>query len=389
MVFPAGLGAHSTLMRFFEYSYGGAAGSVRKHIKDIVLPLPRQLSDSLKVNVGGDEQGIIGNASAQAAANAGDLEKIAKQLGGATVKAIAGIGKDIAKGDYASALGLGADAGQFLVRAGLGTVAPDIANGISAGRGTAINPFATLVFKGVDLKAHTLEWIVSPESESESRTLKEIIRHIQNMILPKVDSAFGKSTGITAIDRGILRYPAMVDVYFQGIDMNYYYKFKTSMISQFSVDYAPNGLAINRGGRPSVMRIEMTLQEAYIHTKEDYDLNDIKTEATKEKTIEEKIQNQIFDGVISSFDSVDVNGNGANNGALGNNVSVNDSLSPGETVVNTSDAQSLAKAPTSAGLADEYLIGNNVYTQKQLFSVGITKEMILANPSKFKPLQTA
>jgi hypothetical protein len=62
----------------------------------------------------------------------------------------------------------------------------------------------------------------------------------------------------------------MVDCFFHGIDQNYFYKLKTSMISQFNVDYTPNGIALNRGGRPSAVRITMVMTEAAIHTKADY-----------------------------------------------------------------------------------------------------------------------
>jgi hypothetical protein len=386
MVFPSGLGVHCTLMRFFDYSYGGTSGSKQKAIADIVLPLPRQIQDSFKVNIAGDELGILGDTAAQASSGPENINKIAQQLGGATVKSLVGMGKDLANGDYAGALGLGADAGQFLVRAGLGKIAPDIANGISAGRGTAINPFATLVFKGVDLKVHSLEWLLSPESEEDSRKLKTIIKTMQQMVLPKVDSALGQDSGINAIDRGILRYPAMVDVYFQGIDMNYYFKFKTSMISQFNVDYTPNGLSINKGGRPSAIRVTMTLQEAYIHTSQDYDDESIDIENQAEMNNEASIRRSL--GLIdnpeagyTSPDSVDNSGSGAQKSVLGVG------SAPGGVTVKTPDGQSSASATTSAGLADEVAVGGVTYTINQLVARGVDRATILANPSVYVPSQ--
>jgi hypothetical protein len=389
MVFPAGLGVHCTLMRFFEYSYGGPTGSTQSSVADIVLPLPRQLQDSFKINVVGDELGILGDAAAQFANSPERLSDIAQQAGKATVQAGVDLSKSVTSGDYASAFGMGADTAQFLVRAGLGKIAPDIANGISAGRGTAINPFATLVFKGVDLKSHTLEWLLSPESEEESRTLKDIIRTIQNMVLPKVESALGVRSDINAIDRGILRYPAMVDVYLQGIDMNYYFKFKTSMISQFSVDYTPNGLAINKGGRPSAMRITMTLQEAYIHTAEDYNTAALSTEAIVEITNEDAIRNAneeagIFE-LTSSSDSADGNGNGAPKTVFGAATSSGDILDPTTMVVSASDGQSVAQAVSNELLVDEFTVGLNTYSKNQLLAAGISEATIYANPSTYIP----
>jgi hypothetical protein len=85
-----------------------------------------------------------------------------------------------------------------------------------------------------------------------------------------MQGVLGKSVSKSTLARGLLRYPSMVDCFFHGIDQNYFYKLKTSMISQFNVDYTPNGIALNRGGRPSAIRITMVMTEAAIHTKADY-----------------------------------------------------------------------------------------------------------------------
>ena len=384
--FPAGLGVHCTLMRFFQYSYGGTSGSTESNLANVVLPLPRQIQDSFKINVAGDEIGILGSAAAQGSSSPESINNIAKQLGGDTVKALAGLGKDIYEGNYASALGVGSDAGQFLVRAGLGKVAPDITNGISAGRGTAINPFATLVFKGIDLKVHSLEWLLSPESESESRTLKNIIQTLQRMVLPKVESALGTNTSVTAIDRGIMRYPAMVDIYFQGIDMNYYFKFKTSMISQLNVDYTPNGIAINKGGRPSAIRITMTLNEAYIHTSDDYQESDLSNQAIVEAA-NERLLRESQEGVTPTTGTPDTADN-SGDGTPAASVLGNGETDPNATVP-APNGQSNAVPPSSTKLADEYTVtsGNGAITMSRsaLNAMGITEAIILANPDTYIP----
>ena len=279
--FPNNLGSHATLMRFFQYTYGGSKGSVQQPLAEVLLPLPKQINDSFKINVGGDELGLLGIGAADIAASLGGQEDKMKEtfsnLGKASAQGLsAGLSAagSAINGDTEAAqeaMSKAADAAGFITRAGLASISPDIANGIGVGRGTAVNPFATLVFKGVDLKVHSLEWLLSPESESEQRELKKIIRTLQRMVLPKTQNPVGDQSefGLSAIDKGILKYPAMVNIYFQGIDQNYYFKFKTSMISQLNVDYTPNGLAINKGGKPSAIRITMTLNEAYIHTADD------------------------------------------------------------------------------------------------------------------------
>lgn len=304
MKFPANLGAHGTLMRFFEYNYGGDKGSQTTPLAEILLPLPKQIQDNYKINVGSNELGILGTTAAQLAGDPNAVGSIGKSLGGAAVngaKGLASAASGAFNGDtsqLSEAMSTATDAALFLTSAGLGAVAPDISNGIGVGRGTAINPFATLVFSGVDLKVHSLEWLLSPESEKESRELKKIIRTLQRMVLPKTGSPLGDTiTGATVLDRGILRYPAMVDTYFQGIDESYYFRFKTSMISSLSIDYTPNGIAINKGGKPSAIRITMSLNEAYIHTAEDNSEADLLEEVRLEK-----IADAAADGETPVFD---------------------------------------------------------------------------------------
>jgi len=305
MRFPSNLGAHATLMRFFEYSYGGDKGSIETPLAEILLPLPKQIQDSFKINVGGNELGVFAAGALQAADNLGGeggAIDMTKALAGAAAGGAEKLGAALARGvtgDFSmfkEGMAKAADAAGFLASTGLAKVAPDIANGIGAGRGTAVNPFQTLVFKGVDLKIHSLEWLLSPESEQESIELKKIIRTLQRMVLPKTDAAIGEGNmGITALDKGLLKYPAMCNIFLQGLDQNYYFKFKTSMISNLSIDYSPNGVAPLKGGKPSAVRITMTLNEAYIHTASDTELEELDAEFLDENLSNRTLSAEEFD----------------------------------------------------------------------------------------------
>ena len=84
-------------------------------------------------------------------------------------------------------------------------------------------------------------------------------------------ASFGGAGGESrTLSRSLLNYPDMVEIAFTGIDQNYFYYFKPAMINNFSVDYAPGGIALNKGGRPSVMNITMSVTESEIHTRESY-----------------------------------------------------------------------------------------------------------------------
>ena len=175
MTFPKNIGAHGTLMRFFKYSYGGSKGSEETRLAEIMLPLPKTIQDNFKINVGGDELGLLGTGAAQAAGDPNALGEMVSNLSGQLKKVAGDAGNVIAgaisgkvDGDQVGmAVKSTLETTGYIAKAGLAKVAPDIANGIGAGTGTAVNPFATLVFKGVDLKVHSLEWLLSPESEEE------------------------------------------------------------------------------------------------------------------------------------------------------------------------------------------------------------------------------
>ena len=276
--FPHTIGHHAMILNFKKYAYGGSAHATGITSKSIVLPLPKNLQDNLNIKVGGDELGILGTMSAEGAKGATEFTadmanakgRLASMFGAAKGEA-GDIADDVSGTDAAvSVLSKVTDSALFLARAGLGGIAPDVAKGIGAGVGTAINPYATLVFNGVDLKVHNFEWLLSPDTKDEADTLRQIIRTIQQEITPEMAGVIGGSVSEKTLGRGLLRYPSMVDCFFHGIDSRFFFRMKTAMISQFNVDYSPNGIALNKGGKPSAVRITMVMTEAAIHTKADY-----------------------------------------------------------------------------------------------------------------------
>lgn len=377
LTFPANLGAHGMLMRFFEYSYGGKKGAEEIPVAEIMLPLPKQLQDSFKVNVGSNELGLMGTTAAQLAGDGLGAGESLKKFASSSMAAGESAGnafmdlfgnaeeKAAAKAKAAAGFNNALDSVGFLAKAGLSKLSPDIANGIGVGRGAAVNPFATLVFSGVDLKVHNLEWTLSPESEEEARTLKKIIRTLQKMVLPKAQGVVSQEFefGAQALDRGILKYPAMVQVYLLGVDENYYFKFKTSMVSQLNIDYSPGGLSINKGGKPSQVGITMTLNEAFIHTQADYGAEDI---------LKEELSEAIDARIVDNLNSNDGEAREYNPNS-----------------VQSADGQPFDVSATATPSADEVVItrtidGNPVeqlVNKADLLSQGFTEAQIASNNS--------
>lgn len=287
LYFPHTIGHHAMILNFKDYDYGGGTHMREVSNDSIILPLPKNLQDNLNIKVGADELGIMGSLAAESTGGAKDAASATSQIQN-KIKGMFGDAKDEAASvsaieSFAGVLNKGLDTGLFLARAGLGGIAPDIAKGIGAGQGTAINPYATLVFSGVDLKVHTFEWLLSPDTPQEAETLRKIIRTIQRHVTPEMDGVLGESISKSTLGRGLLKYPSMVDCFFHGINQKYFYKLKTSMVSQFNVDYTPNGIALNKGGKPSAVRLNMIMTEAAIHTKADYQVDGaIQVEALSE-----------------------------------------------------------------------------------------------------------
>lgn len=263
--FPQDLGAHAMILNFKDYTYGG--GTVQNSVTSgsIALPLPKSLQDNYSPNIKDAELGIIGAATADAAS------AIINGPNPARVNI-----NDIMQqnGNFGTVASNAAAAMRYFTRAGLGSIAPDIGMGIDAATGTAVNPQQTILFDGVALKSFTFEWSFSPKNASESETLRKIINTIRAASLPAYASPFGAApnTG-TSLSRGLLKFPKMVDIILVGVDSSYFVQYKTGMITQLTVDYTPNGVAMYKGetgARPSFVNISMSMKEAAIHTRDDY-----------------------------------------------------------------------------------------------------------------------
>lgn len=284
--FPEDLGDIHILLDFYDYDYSGALGGVTENpITSVAFPLPTSLLDSSRLEVGGKQIGVMGSLAADAVSGSFNMGQIGNAIQSAGGQ-IAGVGEKmgaaLASGNFSTMMsqvsgavsGIG-KAGMYLLRAGVGSLAPQVDQGLGAALGTAVNPHATLVFDGVDLKIHSFEWQFAPKSESEQRKLDEIINKIQYHIHPEYASPLGDTqTGLSSVDRGLLTYPSLVEVKLIGVGGGFNVMFKTKkmmMVNQFNVDYTPTGnVELNRGGTPVMTRCSMNLVESTIHTRNDY-----------------------------------------------------------------------------------------------------------------------
>lgn len=269
--FPEDLGQHQIIFIFRKYSFS-SPGSRRlvdetnyskAEIKDVIaLPIPGNIADSYSIRLSRPEMGLAGETIANATADS-------NLLGGNTqglVNDILTKMKNIAPGVedwrnlFAGDISNLTASTRYLIRSNLPSFA---AQGIDLGQGATVNPKLALSFEGVDLKSHSFDWNFMVRSPGESDDL----RNIQNAIKRNIHPSYSDGIGIK---RAMLNYPSVVDVFFSGLDGDYFVKFKTCMVQSFSMNFTPSGLAILEGGKPAAAQMTLQLIETDIHTSEDY-----------------------------------------------------------------------------------------------------------------------
>jgi hypothetical protein len=285
--FPSDLGVHGMLMIFKEYSYNTTqSGLLNKenisfrtqtNIKNaIMLPLPGNIKNTYAIKVQGFEQGIEGAAISSLASSLTNTNSIAEGInnsrsaildklptGSESIAGFSEVLKSLQGQTNSAQLNALATGAAYLAR---GTILDKFggARNIDVAVGNTVNPKSALFFEGVNLKNHSFQWTLVPSNKVESDIIRDIEKTIKQNALPSY-------TRVGEITRALLSYPAMVDIYFFGIDSDYFMYFKTCMIQTVDFDYTPQGLAVMKGGKPAAVLMNLQLMEADIHTAEDYD----------------------------------------------------------------------------------------------------------------------
>jgi hypothetical protein len=272
-VFPEDLGAIRMVMSFTPYSYSSTFGfaNVSGGTKTVYLPIPPSLSDDTAIDSNQAQLGVTGALALQT------MQTIGSGGVDAFAEGAYNIAKDVVSAS-GEALGFGGNPeiqaslenyklyAKLLGRSALDSIVPGAGLAADLYTGSAVNPYTTVDFSGVRLKFHNFVWTVSPKSQEESNTIRDIIKVIKGAMLPE----YGGTSAI-AQTKALLKYPNLVNIKFLGINDEYYYKFKPSMIQSFNVRFNEgNQLHLFEGGKPVVLTLQLNLLEASIHTSEDY-----------------------------------------------------------------------------------------------------------------------
>lgn len=308
--FPTREMPHSILLVFKKYKYttieegysllktkrsgpsqrSGSAGVDLKDSVAIELPFPTQLTDNTSLRVGGFERDPVTESLAALGANAlgngnktisevlndgaGFLKNLGvkaanltNEAGNITVDGVMDGGMNVLKEIGDTNAGQLTRAAAYLLRSKL---PGDIGKSIDLALGTTINPRETLAFEGVNLKTHSFSWELYPSNRQDSQQIRTIVNTVKRNSLPETADLGDPNSGF-GVAKAFLNYPSTVDMYLLGVNTEHFVKFKTSMVSDVSVDYGGGGIvSILQGGVPAKVTLSMTFNEMQIHTSEEY-----------------------------------------------------------------------------------------------------------------------
>lgn len=278
--FPEDIGAHGMLLMFREYTYSSSKqnmGDVSSRMIDtVVLPLPRALDDNYALRIERFEQGMLGDAISRA------VEATNNGVGNGLMGAV-----DALQGHVNSIMPSGAEAKDLVngvmggempsaVLSRLSFLARNTLDKMGQGRnvdvalGSTVNPKAALYFDGVVMKQHTFDWDFMPRSKKESDTLRDILNLMRRHSLPTYIDVLGADGQSEILQRAMFKYPSIMEIKLLGLDERHYMTYKPCMIMGLNFNFAPQGHAILKGGKPAAVHVNMTVIETDIWTAESF-----------------------------------------------------------------------------------------------------------------------
>jgi len=223
----------------------------------IILPIPRELNDSTKVEYENKELGSVVGMATEGLTSASE-GNISQGIGQFLFGALVGAGAATAAG----ALRAGSQSENRTTRAATSVAERALAPASLAARqlfGATPNPFQVVLFKNPTFKTHRFSWKIIPRDEQESVDLRNLIRTFRYHMLPGV-----------MVGGFLFSFPEIVEVKLFPRD-DFTYKFKPCVVTDMTVNYAPNGPSFyRRTDAPTAVDFSISLQEIEIWTKTDF-----------------------------------------------------------------------------------------------------------------------
>ena len=231
----------------------------RKYVENIILPLPRAITDGQSASWGED------SVNALIAAGIGAGKNIMEGNAKGALNTVNNIFKTA--GDDAEAAK--AAAGGLAINSLMGKEGLNINNLVSRATGQIINPNVELLFNGVTLRGgFNFQFDMMPRSSTEGQNIRKIIRVFKKNMVPS------KGAGTNAASGFFVKSPKVFLLRFMQGDRDHPFlnKFKVCALTNMSVDYSGSGqYASYTDSTPVHMVMNLQFQELSPIYSEDYD----------------------------------------------------------------------------------------------------------------------
>ena len=240
--------------------------------KGVYLPLPTNISDTYGASYDKENLYIAGNAAKEGMnslmqSDSGGTSSIANAMQknpmNEAAKGVNSVLSSLKNNPKAAA----AASAAFMLSKASGPLA-------AAAKSTfqvTTNPFPVMIFQGTGFKpAFSFDWVFYPESLLEAQIIRKIIGYFRREMLPEaVDSA-----------PSILKAPAIFEI--KMVPNEYTRQYKRSVLTNMSVNYAPNGLSFIKSDDgsekpdivPSAISLSLTFEEIEVWLANDYDVEE-------------------------------------------------------------------------------------------------------------------
>lgn len=260
-------------IKFFKYQRTATSGNSTNisPTATINLPIPLNLLDNYSANFTGVNLGLLGGMVLDAGEatkriineNYGDIGSTAMGVGRGLLDTVYNSMTDRNKiSDIMKII-----ATRFAGIAGslaspLGGSSESFTTAAQLLSGQIENPRTVSAFQGMNLRTHTLDWLLAPRSESESSGIENIISLMRFYMHPDVG----------ALTNYVLTYPDQVEMQVVGVEQNTYY-FKTSVLIDLQVDRTAAGVPafFKETGAPLMYKIRARFMETETITRRDLD----------------------------------------------------------------------------------------------------------------------
>lgn len=244
----------------------------------IRLPIPNNLKDAFSVSYGNENLGLVVGAALESLVSQGStppsgfqdtvdrftgaVRNNASSIAAAAALMAIGNAANTVTGAISSIPGVGGAAAAALRGATRGLPAA-----ASQYTGIGINPYMTVMFKHPEYKEHQFEWKFVPRNQEESRIVAAIIKKFKTSMLPSLNTSLASNQTTNLL----FDYPDVVKITISPAN-EYMYKFKTCVVKNLVVNYAPGNSPsfFNYTHAPTAITMSMHLGEIEYWTQRDF-----------------------------------------------------------------------------------------------------------------------